>query len=174
LDGNTTIDHNITHIRYVTSRIPNAKALKSITLPTKSTQINFFSISLVPAVTVGSESNLNIPSVRSTTKHMHSDPSLQQIEILLDSLAPLDSTNWITSSHIVTVNFSAVETVILSVVRRLRSNDQALVRVGELQFKWGALQLRRLLFKQETRQFSKAAAGKSLLVYLNRRTMTGV
>ncbi|KAJ7280357.1 glycoside hydrolase family 29 protein [Mycena rebaudengoi] len=115
LDWNTIIDLNITLIHYVTSRIPNAKALKSIILPTESTQINFFSISIVPAVTVGSESNLNLQFVRSTTKHMHSDPSLQQIEIFLYDLALLDSTNWITSPHIVTVNFLAVETVILSV-----------------------------------------------------------
>ena len=44
-----TIDYNRTHIHFVTVSVRNDKKLKSVTLPVQSSQINFFSVSLISA-----------------------------------------------------------------------------------------------------------------------------
>ncbi|OBZ73091.1 Alpha-L-fucosidase [Grifola frondosa] len=140
LEYNNTVDHNITHILYATMRVPSALPLVSITLPEPDTYINWFSITLrsasssLPSVPV-----LGVQSVRSTTKWFDSElpstDSIQIIEVRLDNLAPLDGTtdSWIRTPYNVSISSSdsSLITVVPATLKRLRSNDQALLRVGD-------------------------------------------
>ncbi|KAL1705868.1 glycoside hydrolase family 29 protein [Schizophyllum commune] len=131
LDYNTTIDHNITHIHYVTTRLPSDRPLASITLPANTTYINWFSITLQEAAPETTGPALSVQHVRSTTKWIDSF-DVQQVEVLLDNLAPLseDVSRWITSRHNVSIESDALEMVVSATFRRLRSNDQVLLKLG--------------------------------------------
>lgn len=138
LDGGKTVDYNITSISYVTARIPNDKPLRSITLPSDSSFINFFAISLVGVASNSTGPVLSVENVRSTTKWFDSDEAgskIQRIEVTLANLSPLSApfnASWITSPHNVTLSSSNNEivTVIPGNVLRLRSNDQVVIPVG--------------------------------------------
>ncbi|KAF7792727.1 hypothetical protein EIP86_003825 [Pleurotus ostreatoroseus] len=157
LDSGHTIDYNVTSIGYISLRVPNARALHSVTLPESDTYINFFSISLLPALstqgTNGSASSvhLSVQDVRSTTKWIddatslsaadantnatsNSQGKIQQMEITLNNPASLDapSSTWVTRAHNLrlTLASDAFDTVVPGRVVRLRSNDQVVVRVG--------------------------------------------
>uniref|UniRef100_D8PTJ5 alpha-L-fucosidase n=1 Tax=Schizophyllum commune (strain H4-8 / FGSC 9210) TaxID=578458 RepID=D8PTJ5_SCHCM len=131
LDYNTTIDHNITHIHYVTTRLPSDRPLTSITLPANTTYINWFAITLQEAASRADGPALSVQHVRSTTKWIDMF-DVQQIEVLLDNLASLsgDVSQWITSRHNVSIESDALETVVPATFQRLRSNDQVLLKVG--------------------------------------------
>jgi alpha-L-fucosidase len=70
--------------------------------------------------------------VRSTTKWLKSDPEVQIIEVLLDNLSPLNATEeeWVTSPIEVSIDSDLIETTSPARLVRLRSNDQALLKVG--------------------------------------------
>ncbi|KAJ3553679.1 hypothetical protein NM688_g3482 [Phlebia brevispora] len=147
LDSGHTIDYNVTSIGYISLRVPNEKALRSVTLPTSDTYINFFAISLLPASPLPRSTgspliHLSVQNVRSTTKWMDvsaargvaANEKVQQIEITLNNLAPLDApmSSWITRKHNFSVSLvsDALYTVVPGNVVRLRSNDQVVVRIG--------------------------------------------
>ncbi len=142
LDSGHTTDYNVTSISYVSVRIPNAKALQSVTLPLDSTYINFFSVTLLPALTSGGPSQtadvqLSVQNVRSTTKWIggadgSSADKVQQIEVTLNNLAPLNAStsSWLTATYNVSLVSDDIETVVPGIVKRLRSNDQVVVPVG--------------------------------------------
>jgi alpha-L-fucosidase len=140
LDYNTTIDHNITHILYVNTLINNTSPLQRITLPSSDAFINWFSITLRPTDSPSSSQAqgpiLGIQNVRSTTKWMNGNATganrVQTIEVLLDNLSPqtASESSWLTGSHSVVVNSPDLETVTPGIVKRLRPNDQVLVKVG--------------------------------------------
>ncbi|TRM59910.1 glycoside hydrolase family 29 protein [Schizophyllum amplum] len=131
LDYNTTVDHNITHIHYVTARLPSDRPLASLSLPMNTTYIKWFAISLQEAASATATSTLRVQHVRSTTKWIGS-VDVQQIEVVLDNLAPLssDESQWITSRHNVSIESDALTTVIPASFQRLRSNDQVLLKIG--------------------------------------------
>ncbi|CAL1711586.1 unnamed protein product [Somion occarium] len=141
LDGNKTVDHNITSISYISARIPNDKPLKSITLPANTSYINFFAISLVSGTPSGSVDSprLSVRNVRSTTKWVDakdaSSEKIQQIEVTLANLSPLSAptnSSWLTSTHslYLTSSNDEIKTVIPGKVIRLRSNDQVVIPIS--------------------------------------------
>lgn len=143
-----TVNHNVTSISYVSTRIPNDKPLKSIALPIDTSYINFFAISLVPVpdnnILSVSTSNstagpiLNVQGVRSTTKWFDQDSSnsrIQRVEITLANLSPLSApvnTSWVTSPHTITLVSpgSEIEIATVGSFLRLRSNDQVVIPIG--------------------------------------------
>lgn len=145
LDGGSSVDYNVTTISYVSTRISSMKLLRSITLPEQSAYINFFAISLLPALPPDAVAKvrISVQNVRSTTKWLD-DPSgtdrdagdtkVQSVEITLNNLAALNASHstWLIGRHNATVRVvsDALDTVVAGRVRRLRSNDQVVVRVG--------------------------------------------
>lgn len=131
-----TIDWNVTSISYTTLRVPNAKPLKSITLPANTTYINIFALSLLGASNSSNSVELSVQNVRSTTRWMGSNATdsdrIQVVEVTLNNLAPFDAptSKWLTSPHNVTLTSDSIDTVIPGRVVRLRSNDQIVVKVG--------------------------------------------
>ena len=110
-------------------------------MPQASTYINFLSVSLIAAASHTADvPNLSVQSVRSTTKWMQPSSSsgnssqgqIQQIEILLNNLSPLNGSlsQWITTPQVVTLSSTSLDTVIPATFQRLRSNDQLLLKVG--------------------------------------------
>ena len=144
------MNHNVTSISYVSTRIPNDKPLKSITLPVDTSYINFFSISLVSVPATNGRANttselspgpiLSVQGVRSTTKWLESDTvahgsRIQRIEVTLANLSPLSApvnASWITSPHTISLfsSHGEIETVKVGTFQRLRSNDQVVIPVG--------------------------------------------
>ena len=115
-----TIDYNRTHIHFVTVSVRNDKKLKSVTLPVQSSQINFFSVSLISAdasVAAGAMEAealassgqqvldsgaapsaapaLSVQTVRSTTKWLGETTSksarTQIIEVTINNVSPLNA-----------------------------------------------------------------------------------
>lgn len=143
-----SVNNNVTSISYVSTRIPNDKPLKSITLPVDTSYINFFAISLISVpdntghTASTSDANagpsLNVQGVRSTTKWVdNNNPSskIQRIEVTVANLSPLSAptnTSWVTSPHTITLVSpnSEIETVSVGSFHRLRSNDQVVIPVG--------------------------------------------
>lgn len=77
---------------------------------------------------------LRIENVRSTTKWLESDQAaiVQQIEVTVSNVASLSAgtTSWITSPISVHLSSASINTVVSGTIKRLRSNDQAVVIVG--------------------------------------------
>ncbi|KAI0319261.1 glycoside hydrolase family 29 protein [Amylostereum chailletii] len=157
IDGpGLTIDRNLTHIHFVTVSFPSDKNLTSVTLPPDSSQLAFFSISLIPAVldtTAGANGGsslgrvlrrqtptaspaLGVQNVRSTTKWFNDgatgDDRIQIFEIIINNLSPLNGSlsEWVTANHTVSLTSSSFKTVTPGTFRRLRTDDQVTLLVG--------------------------------------------
>ncbi|KAG8715678.1 hypothetical protein FRC09_016422 [Ceratobasidium sp. 395] len=137
------INHNETWIFAFQAGLDNSKTLKSIQLPaTKSPNIHMFAITLYgpPPAQIPKAPVLNVQYARSTTRWAQSnysanaipDPLTQIFEVALDNLAPIDGSNstWVAGSYTVSVEGKGLQTVRPYKLKRLRSGDQVIMKIG--------------------------------------------
>ncbi|KAG8735161.1 hypothetical protein FRC10_010916 [Ceratobasidium sp. 414] len=137
------INHNETWIFAFQAGLDNSKSLESIQLPaSKSPNIHIFAITLYgpPPSQVPKAPVLNVQYARSTTRWAQSnysanavqDPSTQIFEVALDNLAPIDApgSTWVSGNYSVSVEGKRLQTVRPYKLKRLRSGDQVVMKIG--------------------------------------------
>jgi alpha-L-fucosidase len=120
------VDWNKSMIYLVSTNLDSSKELVSLQMPTVSSGIHIFSLSMWPAVGT-TNSSLEIQSARSTQKWM-GDKNVQIVEVLINNVG----TQWVTSNDTVQVSIQSTgyETVTPATIKRLRPGDQVKVEVG--------------------------------------------
>ncbi|KAG9086464.1 hypothetical protein FS749_003626 [Ceratobasidium sp. UAMH 11750] len=137
------INHNETWIFAFQAGLDNSRTLQSIQLPAaKSPNIHIFAITLYgpPPARVPTAPVLNVQYARSTTRWAQSnysasaiqDPSTQIFEVALDNLAPIDAPNstWVAGDYSVLIEGRGLQTVRPYRLKRLRSGDQVVMKIG--------------------------------------------
>jgi alpha-L-fucosidase len=137
------INRNETWIFAFQAGLDNSKILQSIQLPaSKTPNIHIFAITLYgsPPLQTPKAPILNVQYARSTTRWAQSnysanavpDPSVQIFEVALDNLAPIDAPNstWVAGNFSVLIEGKGLETVRPYMLKRLRSGDQVVMKIG--------------------------------------------
>ncbi|KAF8599783.1 glycoside hydrolase [Ceratobasidium sp. AG-I] len=136
------INYNETWIFAFQAGLDNSKTVKSIQLPaTKTPAIHFFAITLYGSPPTSPEAPaLSVQYARSTTRWAQSnysanavpDTTIQIFQVALDNLASIDAPNstWVAGHHSVTIEGEGLETVQPYTLKRLRSGDQVVMKIG--------------------------------------------
>lgn len=137
------INYNETWIFDFQAGLDNSKTVQSIQLPAAKTPImHFFAMTLYgpPPGQVPKAPVLNVQYARSTTRWAQSNYSANAIpdlgtqifEVALDNLAPMDApkSTWVTGKHSVVIEGKGLKTVRPYQLRRLRSGDQVVMKIG--------------------------------------------
>lgn len=138
---NESVDWNRTNIFQTRNWLDSSKELTSLILPNVtggsatdpggaaiSSRLHIFALTLVPAIDDAEEPVLSVQYARSTQKWVEGSDKVQIYEVTINNAGSKD----ILREHAaeVTIESSGVQTIKPGYIRRLRTGDQVIVKVG--------------------------------------------